>query len=116
MNSTSIGQILQNPVIIIPPSDDFLDLYGREAAIFLVWSVAREAAAEFENNRHSQINFQRQTRRAGVNYNGRGALGGHLKFPGKSTELRRFSKPRASFVSGVSWHATRVIFRFNRTC
>jgi hypothetical protein len=35
---------------------------------------------------------------------------------GKSTELSRFFKPRASFVSGVSWHATRVFFGLNLTC
>jgi hypothetical protein len=32
---------------------------------------------------------------------------------GKSTELQRPFKPRASFVSGVALHATRVFFGFN---
>jgi hypothetical protein len=40
----------------------------------------------------------------------------YFTFTGKSTELRRFFKPRASFVSGVSWYATRVFFGFNLIC
>jgi hypothetical protein len=31
-------------------------------------------------------------------------------------ELKRFFEPRASFVSGVSWHVTRVFFGFYLTC
>jgi hypothetical protein len=36
------------------------------------------------------------------------------KLAGKPTELQRLG-PRAPFAPGVSWHATRVFFRFNLT-
>jgi hypothetical protein len=80
---------------------------GSEAPALLTCSYLNAQACFRKGEIEKSVSTRRERGQSHVEYH---------TFAGKSMGLKHFFKPRVSFLSGVSWHSTRVFFGFNMTC